>query len=253
MSCQKFHKHHGKNITLLEDETVAYRQLSFAHGITFSAKPLHPREMFLIEVEKNELGWSGHLRIGLTQLDPNDNFDLPFYALPDLVHVDVKKDSWIFAVPAMHCRFSEANRYQPRSHGDGNDSTSSNYASSSPQTHLNSDSILGDANVILPTDVGSRIGIMYVVKGDFAEMHFILNGEDLGAWAKDILYKKHPLYAVVDVYGTTKQVKVIQLCCVSSLQNACRRTILACMNTDDDVDLLPIPNTIKDYLKFAVM
>lgn len=44
-----------------------------------------------------------------------------------------------------------------------------------------------------------------------AEMHFIINGEDQGPCTKDIPYKEGALHAVVDVYGTTKQVKIIQL------------------------------------------
>lgn len=46
---------------------------------------------------------------------------------------------------------------------------------------------------------------------DKAEMHFIINGEDQGPCTKDIPYKEGALHAVVDVYGTTKQVKIIQL------------------------------------------
>lgn len=44
-----------------------------------------------------------------------------------------------------------------------------------------------------------------------AEMHFIINGEDQGPCTKDIPYKEGALHAVVDVYGTTKQVKIVQL------------------------------------------
>lgn len=61
---------------------------------------------------------------------------------------------------------------------------------------------------------GSRIGVVYVpnpIDSTKAEMHFIINGEDQGACTKDIPYKEGPLHAVVDVYGTTKQVKIIQL------------------------------------------
>lgn len=36
MSVQKFHQHHGKNIALLENQTVAFREYSFSNGITFS-------------------------------------------------------------------------------------------------------------------------------------------------------------------------------------------------------------------------
>ena len=54
---------------------------------------------------------------------------------------------------------------------------------------------------------------MYVPQAgsDKAEMHFIINGEDQGVFARDIPHKEGPLYAIVDVYGTTKQVRIVQL------------------------------------------
>lgn len=71
-----------------------------------------------------------------------------------------------------------------------------------------------DGSEVLPTDTGSRIGIIYVENpfdSNKAEMHFIINGEDQGPCTKDIPYKEGALHAVVDVYGTTKQVKIVQL------------------------------------------
>lgn len=44
-----------------------------------------------------------------------------------------------------------------------------------------------------------------------AELHFIVNGEDQGAFAKDIPFTEGPLYAVIDVYGCTKQVRIVQV------------------------------------------
>lgn len=61
---------------------------------------------------------------------------------------------------------------------------------------------------------GSRIGVLFVpTKHDInrAQMHFIINGYDQGPCTQDIPYKEGALHAVVDVYGTTKQVRVIQL------------------------------------------
>lgn len=42
-------------------------------------------------------------------------------------------------------------------------------------------------------------------------MHYIINGEDQGAFTRKLPYKDAPLFAVVDVYGATKQVRIIQL------------------------------------------
>lgn len=69
--------------------------------------------------------------------------------------------------------------------------------------------------LILATDVGSRIGVVYCpdATGYFARMHFIINGEDQGPSDEVIPLSPDsaPLYAVVDVYGTTKQVRLVEL------------------------------------------
>lgn len=53
---------------------------------------------------------------------------------------------------------------------------------------------------------------MYIPTDDKeAEMHYIINGEDMGACVKRIPYKDAPLHVVVDVYGTTKKVRIVQL------------------------------------------
>lgn len=70
----------------------------------------------------------------------------------------------------------------------------------------------GSFHDILPTDIGSRIGIMYVpTSAREADMHFIINGEDQGACTRNIPFASAPLHVVVDVYGATKQVRIIQL------------------------------------------
>ena len=67
---------------------------------------------------------------------------------------------------------------------------------------------------ILLTDKGSRIGVVFVPTEndrDKAEMHFIINGVDQGPCTKDIPMDKAPMHVVIDVYGTTKQIRIIQL------------------------------------------
>ena len=242
MAMCRFHPYHGENIRLYDKDMVAHRVSSFANAISFSEKPLHPMEIFLVEVEHNEQGWSGHLRIGLTQHDPNTHFELPRYALPDLANMHERGKSWIFAVTKSHNRVYEddsLNAENPRPyksvlgegdfvytyrgrikksllkpvpevflHRDSEDSALLSVSDSVNDEHSKSDC----ESDILPTDVGSRIGIVYLVKDNKAEMHFIINGEDQGPCSKDIPYDEAPLYAVVDVYGTTKQVRIIQLC-----------------------------------------
>lgn len=242
----RFHNFHGENIRLLDDNMVCYRESSFAHAISFSDKPLHPMEIFLIEIEKNERGWSGHLRIGLTQQKPSERRALPQYALPDLANMG---KSWIFAVTKSHNKIVD-----PDASGENDNDTpppvrsilgegeyvqtyngavkrtilkpvprllpmDTNSPDDNPASLLNFDMSSQDSSnsaesldsEVLPTDTGSRIGIVFVVKNKMAEMHFIINGDDQGPCAKDIPYEDGHLYAVVDVYGTTKQVRIIQL------------------------------------------
>ena len=249
----RFHPYHGENMRLADDNMVAYRETSFSHAISFSEKPLHPMEIFLIEIEKNERGWSGHLRIGLTQQDPNKSFPLPQYALPDLANMG---KSWIYAVTKSHKMISDESvddieePKPPLGAASilGNGEYVSTYNGSIKRSALrpvppifresresygkphrpsgllqndsdeDSDSNSETRASILPTDEGSRIGIVYVIKNGKAEMHFIINGEDQGPCTRNIPYDGSPLYAVVDVYGKTKQVRLIQLyggkCCL---------------------------------------
>lgn len=240
----RFHTTCGDNIQLLDDNMVAYRQTSFAHAITFSEKPLHPMEIFLIEIEKNERGWSGHLRIGLTQHNPAEKRSLPQYALPDLANMG---KSWIFAVTKSHNKIldPDENQVKSRTRSKSNPSIfgegefiqtymgyinrnvlkpvprlfpmDTNGSEEGPSMSVinfdvgSQDSTDSADSDILPTDTGSRIGIVYIVRNNLAEMHFIINGEDQGVYAKDIPYSDGPLYAMVDVYGTTKQVRIVQL------------------------------------------
>lgn len=224
----RFHPFHGSNIILREDNTVAYRKASFANALTFSEKPLLPGEIFLVEIEMNERGWSGYMRLGLTLIDPQTaaigDRGLPQYALPDLANMGT---SWIFPISKTQNNVLIELVNQGKSQRADSDSRQSvlgdGHAVRTPRGYI-SKMVLkpptqsGMPQDILPTDTGSRIGVFFVPlrkqrgdENDLAEMHFIINGEDQGPCTKDIPYKKGPLHAVVDVYGTTKQVKIVQL------------------------------------------
>lgn len=88
---------------------------------------------------------------------------------------------------------------------------------------------------------------MYEIKGSIAEMHFILNGHDHGILAR-IPYKKGGFHVVADIYGTTKQVRIIQLYAVPSLFDICMTFIMRLVNSVEGIDQLPLPERLKDYL-----
>lgn len=55
----RFHTHCGSNVVLENKNQTAFRNSSFANAITFSERPLAPGEIFLVEIEGTETGWSG--------------------------------------------------------------------------------------------------------------------------------------------------------------------------------------------------
>lgn len=85
---------------------------------------------------------------------------------------------------------------------------------------------------------------------DLAEMHFIVNGDDLGAQAVDIAFKESNLFVCVDVYGTTKSVKIIQVYGINSLQSLSKDVILSSVDKSL-LNQLPLPASLRDYLSYS--
>lgn len=279
MPVRRFHKTHGRNIRLLQGNTTALRQYSFAHALVFSEKPLQPGEIFLIEIEKTERGWSGHMRIGLTEVDPaKQENGLPQYALPDLAQLG---KCWVSAVTKSRNRLQYHSDERSRSQLPpqyrsilGNNevistacgrvrrsmlqpsyslfcSTLANNGNDQTLQDGEEPSLKAAKKLLVATDVGSRIGVMFYPDdtGLFARMHFIINGEDQGPSEELIPLDQDssPLFAVVDVYGTTKQIRLIELYKVSSLQNACRDLILQ-ITPQHQLPLLPLPQKVIHFL-----
>ncbi|XP_056405990.1 neuralized-like protein 2 [Hyla sarda] len=222
VQCQPFtcfHTIHGTNVRIDSSGTQATRVESFANGICFSREPLVPGQLFLVEIEEKELGWCGNLRVGLMARDPRSLEILPEYSLPDLVN---QGESWIFAITRNH------NRVIPD--GEENISTLGKHLSepylkvgkikiprdkliarSKPGRYSHILDELYKTNILPPTARRSRIGVLYETQADgTCHMHIIINGEDMGVCARGIPTNQ-PLYAVVDVFASTKSVRVIQL------------------------------------------
>lgn len=285
----EFHPIHGTNVRLDYSGTQATRVESFANGVCFSKQPLKPGEIFLIEIEDKELGWCGHLRVGLTARNPRDLEVVPEYSIPDLTDLG---DSWVFAITRNHNKIIEdagaegqeaADGELAGGHrlgrgeaeaGDGDEGDDNNKAKTFfTDTHLYIDSIriprdklvgrsrpgrfshilddLYKTNALPPTARRSRIGVLYVPKGrDLADMHIVINGEDMGASAKGIPAIQ-PLFAVVDVFAATKCVRIVQVeYGFSSLQTLCRKAIQKHIVHRMAIDWLELPEALKHYCKY---
>ncbi|KAM3859818.1 neuralized-like protein 2 [Diretmus argenteus] len=284
----EFHPIHGANVRLDYSGTQATRVESFANGVCFSKHPLNPGEIFLVEIEDKELGWCGHLRVGLTARDPAAMDVVPEYSLPDLMDLG---DSWIFAITRNHNKVIEepggagAGGEEPaggrrlgrgeEEHGAGvgRDGGNNKPKTFFTDSHLHIENIriprdklvgrsrpgryshilddLYKSNALPPTARRSRIGVMYVSKGHgLADMHIVINGEDMGASAKGIPATQ-PLYAVVDVFAATKCVRIVQVeYGFFSLQTLCRKTIQKHIVHRMAIDWLELPEILKHYCKY---
>ncbi|XP_023597531.1 neuralized-like protein 2 isoform X2 [Trichechus manatus latirostris] len=220
----RFHRVHGAHIRVDPSGTRATRVESFAHGVCFSREPLAPGQVFLVEIEEKELGWCGHLRLGLTALDPDSLPAVPEFSLPDLVSLG---HTWVFAITRHH------NRVPPEGHPEAE----AMFPSRSPalleepylcieQFRIPRDRLVGrsrpglyshlldqlyELNVLPPTARRSRLGVLFCPRPDgTADMHIVINGEDMGPSARG-LPATQPLYAVVDVFASTKSLRLVQL------------------------------------------
>lgn len=112
-----FHSVHGKNIQLSSDNSQAKRVSSFCQGITFSNSSLSQFQIvtFLVGCDslnklnnfnanyKKKSYWNGHLRIGLTTINPITLTlsDLPEFTFPTLLNTE---NFWIAPIKASYLK-----------------------------------------------------------------------------------------------------------------------------------------------------
>ncbi|XP_017929364.3 neuralized-like protein 2, partial [Manacus vitellinus] len=103
-------------------------------------------------------------------------------------------------------------------------------------------------NVLPATARRSRIGVLYAPQPDgTADMHIIINGEDMGPSARG-LPTARPLYAVVDVFASTKSVRVIPVDYgFPSLQTLCRLVIQKHIVHRLAIEGLDLPQLLKNF------
>lgn len=80
-----FHPVHGENIRLSNDYQFAKRSESYCDGIVFSNRPIKINERISIKCIESSSLWSGALRFGFTNVDPQTLRNcLPKFACPVL-------------------------------------------------------------------------------------------------------------------------------------------------------------------------
>lgn len=199
-----FHPFHGENIELLEHRRRALRRVSFEKGTVFSERALLEGECFFISIEDVEGGWSGHLRIGLTTVDPDTR--------PSVRNLD--SNSWLFSISPFIVPLQ--NPTSARS---------------------------------LPTEKGSLIGVYYERSMGTPRIHVVLNGFDIcpdfGTIPSD-----QPFFAVVDVFGSTKEVRVVFSGprMPSRLYTLCSDR-LRCLYNEKKCSLSSLPNPLRSQLE----
>ncbi|GMT35179.1 hypothetical protein PFISCL1PPCAC_26476 [Pristionchus fissidentatus] len=93
-----FHSIHGTNVSLQKAGRLAKRHESFCKGLAFSNRPIGIDENVCIKQCEVATNWSGVLRFGVTNIDPETyrTTQVPKFACPDL---SSKEGYWAKALP----------------------------------------------------------------------------------------------------------------------------------------------------------
>ncbi|XP_072036012.1 probable serine/threonine-protein kinase pats1 isoform X2 [Amphiura filiformis] len=90
---------HGNNITFTNNNAVATRTKSYYHGITFSEKPHNLGELVTFLLVEENTSWTGTIRFGLTNNNPDEIDSLPPFSIPDF---SSKSGTWMKQLSEQH-------------------------------------------------------------------------------------------------------------------------------------------------------
>uniref|UniRef100_S4RRI1 Neuralized E3 ubiquitin protein ligase 2 n=1 Tax=Petromyzon marinus TaxID=7757 RepID=S4RRI1_PETMA len=264
---EKFHVVHGGNMHMDSTRTHATRVRSFGDAVCMSAQPLPPGRVFLVELSQKETGWCGHLRVGLTRLCPGGSDGLSRQRQPKIV---VFGKSWVKYELKNHLTKAIGTACSMPCCGHALRGAHVTTFTVDVWLYVGNhvivrDSLVGRSRVgryshlldplfkthILSTTArGTRIGVIWRILEEEGVMHLLVNGRDLGVFARGIPTHT-PIFAVVDVFGCTRAVTVLHVeYAVPSLQTICRRMIQKLTVNRLAISRLGLPAALQCYCQY---
>ncbi|CCD67843.1 NHR domain-containing protein [Caenorhabditis elegans] len=113
----QFHCIHGSNVVILKNGRLAKRRESFCKGLAFSNRPIEIDENVCLRLCEVGTNWSGVLRFGVTNDDPEMYRDIPVptFACPDLT---TKDGYWAKALPERYSNEGNILHFYVNAHGE---------------------------------------------------------------------------------------------------------------------------------------
>lgn len=111
-----FHRVHGEHVKISKGGKMAKRVESFCKGLAFSNRPIEIDEIVCIKFSEMATNWSGVLRFGVTNTDPETlGNSLPRFACPDLTS---KEGNWAKALAERYCQAQSILHFYVRENGE---------------------------------------------------------------------------------------------------------------------------------------
>ena len=198
----------------------------YGYGVVITSQPISGESKFEVVINRHGNGWSGSFKIGLLAVPRGclETFNVPRYS-PDYPR------SWVWSSARLY-------HFTDQEHS---------------RSHRNCDE--GFSNINLETlKEGDTFG--FCISGS-GELIFYANQVKQNSVQN--VYASCPagmeLYPMVDHYaqgiGTTITWSETNIERPRNLQYLCRKAVLKCLSGSDDVNRLPLPKSLKQYLNLV--